>query len=189
MSECEQMSKNTDKTAAVKLFKAYLTLMDKYSDYFFSDPWPEKYDYDLATTFTQHDLDFLDENEDEYAERYETLCLKKNMSFEGFNAPFGVFWTQQAFHKQFISPELKPIFETFVELAKTDKNAREILTKLKEQFEDVSLIHAALVDLLEAECLKEPVDSKAKETLELIHGEEGLPECREYQCKRQRGKL
>jgi hypothetical protein len=111
------------------------------------------------------------------------------MSLEGFNATFGVYWTRQAYHEQFISPELKPIPETFVELAKTDKNAKEILTKLKEQFEYVILVHASLVDLLKAECLAEPIDLKAKGVLDLIHTEEGLPEYVEYWCKRQREKL
>jgi hypothetical protein len=188
MAECEEMSKKTDKPA-VQIFKEYLALMDKYSDYFFSEPWPEKYDYDLATTFTDEDMAFLDANEDEYEERFVTLCLKKNMSLEGYNWGFGVFWTRQAFHEQFIRPELKPVYEAFVELAKTDKNAREILAKLKEQFEDVDFIHAGLVDMLEAERGASPLDLKVKEILELIHGEEGLPECDQYHCKLLRGKL
>ena len=62
-------------------------------------------------------------------------------------------------------------------------------TKLKEQFEYVILVHASLVDLLKAECLAEPIGLKAKEVLDLIHTEEGLPECGEYWCKRQHGKL
>jgi hypothetical protein len=188
MSICEEMSKKTDKTA-MELFKTYLTLMDKYSDYFFSEPWPIKYEYDLATTFTPEDLDFLHANEDEYADRFLTLCLKKNMSLEGFNAPFGTFWTQQAYHEQFIRSELKPVFEAFKALAKTGASAEEILTKLKEQFEDIFLVHLSLVDLLEVECLAEPIDLKAKEVLDLIHTKEGLPECGEYRCKLQRGKL
>jgi ribosomal protein L16 Arg81 hydroxylase len=188
MSACERMSKDEDKTA-MELFRTYLTLMDKYSDYFFSEPWPKKYDFKRATTFTSEDLDFIDENEDEYVDRVLTVFLKKNMSLEGFNATFGMFWTQQAYHKQFISPELKPVSEAFKELSKIGTDAKEILTKLKEQFEYVSLVHASLVDLLEAECLAKAIDLKAKEVLDLIHTEEGLPECGEYRCKRQRGKL
>lgn len=117
-----------------------------------------------------------------------TVFLKKNISLEGFNAIAGMFWTEQAYYKQFIKPELKPVSEAFKELAKTGISAEEILTKLKEQFGDISLVHLSLVDLLEVECLDEPQDLKASEVMELIHTKEGYPECEERRCKLQRGK-
>jgi hypothetical protein len=124
-------------------------------------------------------------------DRVLTVCMKKNISLKGFDAIAGMFWTQQAFHKQFIRPELKRVFEAFKELAKTGTSAEEILTKLKEQFEDdMFLVHFSLVDMLEVECLDGPLDLKASEVMELIHTKEGYyPECEENRCKYQREKL
>ena len=51
-----------------------------------------------------------------------------------------------------------------------------ILTKLKEQFEVVDIIHWSFVDTLVVECLDRPLDLKASEVMELIHTKEGLPE-------------
>jgi hypothetical protein len=188
MSAAEQISKQATGKTATKIFKEYLTLMDKYSDYFFSEPWPKKYDYKHATTFTREDTDFIDENEDEYVDRVLTVFLKKNMSLEGF-AAFQADWTYKAYYEQFIRPELKLVFEAFKGLAKTGISAEEILMKLKEQFEDVSFVHLSLVDMLEVECLDGPLDLKASEVMELIHTKEGYPECEENRCIHQREKL
>ena len=174
---------------AREIFKGYLRLMDKYSDYFFSDPWPKKFDYKYVTTFTQKDLDFIDENEDEYIDRVITVIMKKNVSLVGFGAKGGVFWSEQAYHKQFVVPRLKLVFEAFKELAKTEVSAEEILAKLKEQFEDIGFIHFSFTDLLGSECLDALADLKASEILKLIHTKEGYPECEEKKCKRQREKL
>lgn len=180
--------KATGKTA-VEIFKEHLRLMDKYSDYFFSEPWPKRHDFKRATTFTREDLDFIDENEDEYVDRVLTVFLKKNISLEGFNYIAGTLWTYQAYREQFIVPELKLVWDAFKELVKTGMSAEEILAKLKEQFEDIGFVHFSLVDLLEAECLDEPLDLKASEVMELIHTKEGYEECDEHRCKYQREKL
>jgi hypothetical protein len=61
---------------------------------------------------------------------------------------------------------------------------------LKEQFNnDVGLIHASLIDLLENEYLDKEKDLLVAKILELIHTEEGLPPCSKYRCKRQREML
>lgn len=189
VSAAEEASKEATDETATEIFKEYLRLMDKYSDYFFSEPWPKKFDYKRVTTFTREDLDFIDENEDEYEDRVMTVFLKKNISFAGFAIKGGWSWTYQAYYKQFIKPELKVVFEAFKELAKTGISAEEILTKLKEQFEDMSFIHLSLVDMLAVECLDGPLDLKASEVMELIHTKEGYPECEENRCKYQREKL
>jgi len=44
MQTCEMLSKEWDKPASM-IFKEFLELMNRYSDYFFSEPWPRKYDY------------------------------------------------------------------------------------------------------------------------------------------------
>jgi len=187
MLMCEWESKESGESAA-EIFKRYLGLMDKYADYFFNEPWPKKYDYDAATTFTDEDLEFLLENDEEFWERFETMCLKKNMYLEGFMGYFGMYWTKQAFYKEFIRPGLKPIIEAFKTYAEKDEDARSVLNRLKEQF-DVPPIHGALIDLLENEYLDEARSMLVARIFELIHTEEGLPPCGEYRCRLQREML
>ena len=94
MSMAEWASKDAKDRTSQEIFKLHLRLMDKYSDYFFSEPWPKKFDYKRITTFTCEDSDFIDENEDEYEDRVLTVIMKKNISFEGFGVKGGLFWTR-----------------------------------------------------------------------------------------------
>jgi hypothetical protein len=105
--------------------------MDKYREYFFSGPWPKKWNIKDATTFLREDLDFIDENDDEFVDRVLTVILKKNVALNGFNF-FGPQWTYQAFREQFFKPELIRVYEGFKELVKTGAGAEEILAKLLE---------------------------------------------------------
>ncbi len=177
VSAAEEISKREKNKTAVEIFGQYLMLMDKYSDYFFSDPWPKKFDYKWVTTFTSEDLDFINENEDEYVDRVLTVVIKKNISLSGYSTKGGMYWSGSAFIRQFILPELTLVFEAFKELVKTGINAREILEKLKEKFEDIGFIHFSFEELLEVECMDASEDLKASEFLELIHTKESYPEC------------
>ena len=182
MQTCELLSKEWEKPAK-EIFKNFLELMNKYADYFFSKPWPEKYDYEEATTFTDEDVDFLFESEEDFADRYTTVCLKKNMYLEGgFMGYFGMFWTQQAFDEKFVRPGYKPVLEAFDSFAQADKDARSVLNKLKEQF-SIRLIHNSLIDLLEHEYPDESTRRLIEEMFELLHTDEGLPSCGNARCK------
>jgi len=189
MRTCELLSEELEKPAT-EIFKSFLELMNKYADYFFSKPWPEKYNYDEATTFTDEDVEFLSEGEDEeFSDRYTTVCLKKNMNLElGFMGYFGMFWTEQAFHEKFVRPRYKPVLEAFDSFAQEDEDARSVLNKLKEQF-GIRLIHNSLVDRVEHEYLDETEGLLVARVLELLHKEEGLPSCGEYRCKLERETL
>ena len=87
---------------AKKIFQHYLTLMDKYETYFFSEPWPQKYSFKQATTFSELDLNFLSGNEKETvdksdkAERLEVVLLRKNICVENSQILFGMLWTYDA---------------------------------------------------------------------------------------------
>ena len=189
ISTAEDMSKEDKSRTAKEIFKEYLRLIDKYGDYFFSEPWPKKFDIHRAITFTREDLDFIDENEDEFADRIQTVIMKKNISLKGYHSIAGTFWTRQAYYKQFIKPRLKPVSDAFEALVKTGISAEEILAKLKEEFEDVEFIHICFLDFLDDHFLDARVDLKASEVMELIHTSEGFPECEENRCKYQREKL
>ncbi len=97
-----------------------------------------------------------------------------------------MFHTKQAFYELFVLPELKPIVEAFEELAKTELKAEEILEKLKETCQDLSIIHWSFEEKVGFES---PLDLRAAEILELIHTKEGLPECESSSCKFLREKL
>jgi hypothetical protein len=182
METCEWLSREWKKQPS-DIFEHFLDLMSKYVDYFFSQPWPKKYDHEEATTFTDEDIDFVFESEEEFANRYTTVCLKKNINLEhGFMGYFGMFWTQQAFHEQFYRPLYKPVLEAFESFAQGSNDAHSLVNKLKEQF-SVKLIHDSLIDLLEHEY---PDDSRLKlikEMCELLHTDEGLPSCGETRCE------
>ena len=181
---CEVLSEEWDKPAT-EIFKGFLELMNKYADYFFSKPWPEKFDYAKATTFTDEDMDFLfGGRKNELLDRYMAMRLKKNVNMEtGFQGVFGMYWTHQAFEEKFFRPLYKPVLEAFEKFAQENKDAREVLAKLKKQF-DARLIHDSLVDLIE----HEPPNEFARriligEMFELLHTVERLKPCGDYRCE------
>jgi len=189
MKTCEMLSEEWGRPAK-EIFKRFLGLMNKYADYFFSRPWPRKYDYEEATTFTDEDIEFLSDGEDEeFPDRYTTVCLKKNMNLEfGFMGYFGMFWTQQAFHEKFVRPLYEPVKETFERLSEGKKDPRAVLDDLKERFSN-KLIHDSMVDLVEHEYLDQTVSRLVAGILELLHKEERLLACRNYYCKLHRERL
>lgn len=182
MQTCELLSKEWEKSAT-EIFQEFLELMNKYADYFFSQPWPKKYDHEEATTFTDEDVEFLSEGGGkEASDRLLTVALKKNLFLDGgFMGYFGIFWTQQAFHDRFIRPQYKPILETFDNLSQKDKDARTVLTEMKKQF-NINAIHDSLVDLLEQEYPEKTTKKLIEEIFVLLHTDEGLPLCGDARC-------
>ena len=189
MRHCESLSEGSEKTAA-EILKEFLELMSKYADYFFSEPWPKKYDYEKATTFTDEDIEFLTEGEkEESTERFTAMLLKKNINLEsGFMELFGPFWTRQAFREEFIRPGYKPVQEAFDDLNGGNKDPRSVLNELKEKF-DIRLIHDSLVDLVEHEYLDKLTGRLVASILDLLHEVEGVPPCHKYRCELKRKEL
>jgi hypothetical protein len=183
LAASDSANKRPGKTALEIFKEQYLRRMDKYSDYFFNGPWPKKFNFKESTKFTREDLDFIDAEEDDYADRVLTVMIKKNISLKGFNYFPGLSWTQQAYTEQFVRPRLKSISDIFLNLAKTGANAEEILAKMKQESNEISVIHWSMVDLIEGEQLAGAVNLKASEVLELIHTKEGLEECTYESCK------
>ena len=85
-------------------------------------------------------------------------------------------------------PETRPVFEMFIELAKALSSSEEILSKLKEKFEDPSFIHASLSDLLEGQHLEKSLESKAAEILRLTETSEDQLECEKKKQPLPKGK-
>lgn len=182
---CKFLGKQIGEPAA-EVLKYYLALMEKYDYYFFSEPWQQEYNFEAATTFTDADQAFLFANEEEFAERLETVCLKKNIYLNGFMGIFGMFWTKQAYHEQFVRPKLKPVADAFVKYAEGSDDALGVLGKLKSEFQEVDFIHDGLVDYLETNYLDKQKGELMTKILEAIHTLEGLPECNAHRCKWQR---
>jgi len=84
---CNEKSRETGASAA-EIFKNYLELMKKYADYFFSEPWPEKPDRKSEFDLGEVDQKFVDEGKSyaERVERFTVVCLRRNMSMEGFDS-------------------------------------------------------------------------------------------------------
>ena len=75
--------------------------MGKYRSYFFDSPCPQEFKIDNAITFTETDIHFLVAcTEEDYLDRLETMCIKKNLYQTGFMACGKILWTQQAFEKE-----------------------------------------------------------------------------------------
>jgi hypothetical protein len=81
---CQKISGETGKPAA-EIFKEFLELMNKYADYFFREPWPEKLDKKFE--LSHEDSNFIDgaKSYREECERFTVMCLRRNMSLEGFD--------------------------------------------------------------------------------------------------------
>lgn len=102
---CNLMGKCSGQPAQ-EIFKRYLQLIDKYDYYFFSGPWPAKYDFTQATTFTEEDMQFLLGTEkervdiSEASDRFDVVCLKKSISLEGSPGFWGIFWAYEALEEK-----------------------------------------------------------------------------------------
>jgi hypothetical protein len=85
MEHCERLSGETGRSAA-DIFREYLELMKKYADFFFSEPWPEKLDKQGA--LNDEYVKFIEGggSHEERCERFTLVCLRRNMSVEGFDS-------------------------------------------------------------------------------------------------------
>lgn len=87
---CKNVSEETGRPAA-EVFREFLELMKKHADYFFGEPWPEK--VDKPVWFSDEDVGFIDGSEsyEDSCERFRLVCLRRNMSMEGFDSE-GFTW-------------------------------------------------------------------------------------------------
>ena len=187
---CQFLGKHYGEPAA-DFLKLNLGLMEKYDYYFFNEKWPQEYNFEHATTFTNEDQDFLFTDKEDFTERLETVSLKKNIYMNGFMGIMGMFWTRQAYHEQFVRPKLKPVSEAFLKYAESSDDPQEVLGKVKNEFQGlkVEFIHDALVDYRETNYPDKQKDKLLANILEITHTVEGLPECGEYMCKLKRDLL
>ncbi|NWF87758.1 hypothetical protein HXY32_08140 [Candidatus Bathyarchaeota archaeon] len=82
---CQKLSGEIGKPAT-HIFKEFLELMRKYADYFFGRPWPEKLDKRFDPSNADSSFIKSSKNYNEECERFTVVCLRRNMSLEGFDA-------------------------------------------------------------------------------------------------------
>ena len=180
LAACEMYSKLSGKPAA-NWFNYFMGLIDHYSEYFFSEPWPQKFDIHESTKFSEEDIEFLFENKDgTLDDRLTTVCLRKNFDHEGFMGYFGMIWTDKAYHKQFVRPTFEPVLETF-DAIKQEEDPRKVLNKLMEDYE-LEHIHDSLIDLLETTYPEKPVRKLIEQIFFLLHDDEKMENCWDYTC-------
>lgn len=181
LATCEEYARMSD-TPAETWFNYYTSLINHYSEYFFSEPWPQKFDIHESTKFSEEDKEFLFENQDgNLGLRLTTVCLRKNFYNEGFMGYFGMLWTRKAYHRQFVRPTYEPVLETF-DAIKQEKDPRKVLNQLMEDYE-LEHIHDSLIDLLETTYPEKPVRKLIEDIFFLIHDEEKMKNCWDYTCE------
>jgi hypothetical protein len=181
LAACEEYSRVSGIPAA-SWFRHFMGLIDRYSEYFFSEPWPQKFDIHESTKFSEEDIDFLFESKDgTLYDRLTTVCLRKNFYHEGFMGLFGMKWTDNAYHRQFVRPTFEPVLEAF-DAINQEKDPRKVLNKLMEDYE-LEHIHDSLIDLLETTYPEKPVRKLIEDIFFLVHDEENLPSCGQYRCE------
>lgn len=180
---CEWVLKLGEKRSETpqELFSEYMSLMDRYEDYFFSEPWPEEYDKGAAMTITDEDEAFLFGNIKEFYDRRMTVCLKKNMYLGGFEGYFGILRVQYAIKEKYFKPVYERFIEEFEELLKESNDARVLLDKLKTNG-SISFIHDCFTDFLDGHYPDKDERKVISEIFELLHTEEGLEPCDDFFC-------
>ena len=188
---CEDYGMFSD-LSAERFFMRFMGLMDRYSEYFFSEPWPKKFDIAVSTVFSDEDLEFLfegiedlgvifEDRENEFFDRLTTVCLRKNFYGEGFMGYYGMHWTRSAFHERFVRPLFEPVLERFDGLSQ-ETDARKVLDKLLEEHDNLLLIHDSLIDLLENSYPAKPVMKLIGEIFFLLHEDEKLSTFWHHRC-------
>jgi len=81
---CAKMGEETGRPA-VEIFREYLELIKKYADYF-DEPWPET--KQTRRGFTEKEDEFIEgaESVSERLERFTLVCLRRNISLQGFDS-------------------------------------------------------------------------------------------------------
>ena len=92
METCENLSKEWGKPATT-IFREFLELMNKYADYFFDEPWPREPERHFGLKDEELEIIEGGRSHEELGERFTLVCLRRNISLEGFD--------QEGFAKDF----------------------------------------------------------------------------------------
>jgi len=92
---CHLLSQLQPNTEPITTLKNIIQAMDQHSDYFFNQPWPQKYHYNQATEYYPADLEFINSNQqqDQTLNPAYLLCIKKNINHQNGFTTIGFLWT------------------------------------------------------------------------------------------------
>jgi len=91
---CNLLSRLSQNKEPISVLKDVIQAMDKYSDYFFNQPWPQQHNYGQTTDFSSLDLDFIKSTSpDETISPEHLVCIRKNINHKNGLLPIGFFWT------------------------------------------------------------------------------------------------
>jgi len=86
-----QLQPDTD---AITTLKNIIQAMNTHADYFFNQPWPQKYQYNQTTELSPTDLDFINTQQpNQTLAPVHLLCIKKNINHQNGFTPIGFLWT------------------------------------------------------------------------------------------------
>jgi len=168
-----------------EIFKYFLGLMKKYRDYFFSEPWPLKYDHTVALAITAADEEFLFADPGDFADREFAVCLRKSIYMHGFMGYYGIMWVQDAISKKYFWPLYEEVLACFDGLVKGGADAQCAVEGLKKD-NPVRFIHNSLVHRLETSYPSGAERKFIGEVLVLLHDKEGVRECKNWFCSHHR---
>jgi hypothetical protein len=169
-----------------EIFKRFLGLMKKYKDYFFSEPWPLKYDHAVALAISQADEEFLlGHTDDDFADRETTVCIRKSIYMHGFMGYYGMKWVQDAISEKYFWPLYEKALACFDDMVKEGADAQGLVDSL-EKDDPVRLLHNSLVHRLETSYPSKPERKFIGQVLVLLHSEKGVPECNGWFCSNHR---
>jgi hypothetical protein len=90
----------------ITILKDIIQAMNQHSEYFFNQPWPQKYHYNQTTDYSPTDLDFINnQQQNEALSPLHLLCIKKNINHQKGFLPIGFLWTLRTLNQK---PSHKP---------------------------------------------------------------------------------
>jgi hypothetical protein len=180
LDTCKWLSHDWEKPAE-EIFKRFLSLMKKYEDYFYSEPWPKKFDHRVSTNITDDDYEFLMADPEEFGDRRITVLLRKNIYMDGFMGFFGMLWTDDRIEDIVFRPTYKEVFGKFEEMKQNAKTIPEILAALLTEYSKWT-IHDSFTDYLEHNYPDKETRNQIDDLVTELHTEENLPSCKTDSC-------
>jgi len=108
---CHLLSQLQQNKEPITILKNIIQAMNQHSDYFFNQPWPQKYHYNQTTECCPTDLEFINSNQqqDETLNPVHLLCIKKNINHQTGFTTIGFLWTLWTLNQQDIKNPEDPL--------------------------------------------------------------------------------
>ena len=96
----------------ITILKDIIQAMDQHEEYFFNQPWPQKYHCTQTTDITNPDIDFIyNQQQNEAFSPLHLLCIKKNINHENGFTPIGFLWTLWTLNQKLSTNPQDPLLD------------------------------------------------------------------------------